>query len=452
MRQAPVKASAFVKLPPEVQTLLVSNGAVPINDVYLPLWDCEDKIILLYGGYGSGKSVFIADLIIDRLMNSEYFRCFYGRKVYDTIRDSIFKTITDRIEERGLTSQFIYSTSDNSSMRIRSRANGNLLIPFGADKSYKLKSIKDPSHIICEEFDQFTLDDFGVLLSRLRKQGINTQLIGAFNTTTVKPDHWIKEVLFSEKGEEILGESITITKLFCNYTDNYFMNHKEYEQTLRLAAGFDEQKFREIADGEWGAERNEMAFCYTFNREKHTRATKVNPNLELKLSFDFNTNPISCMVAQDYDNKVDIIELIKLPNSNIYRLCEYIKMKYWGYLMLVTGDATGRATSAITSDNRNYYQVIKSELELGDGQMRQPSINPNIEENKVLVNAAFHILDISIDPENAKSLIFDLVHARILPDGKLDKGDRKDPTKQLDALDCFRYYLNTYFKHILKNN
>lgn len=450
MRQAPIRASIFKSLPEDIKELLVHNGGVPVNDIYMPVWGCEDKIILLYGGYGSGKSVFLADLCIDKLMNSSYFRCFYGRKVYDTIRDSILKTITDRIEERGLQGEFNYSTAENSSMRIKHKRSGNMMVPFGADKAHKLKSIKDPSHILCEEMDQFTLEDFGVLLSRLRKKGVNTQLLGAFNTTTVRPDHWIKEVFFSEKGEKFLGGYITVAKVFCNYTDNVFVNKEEYEQTLRVASGFDEQKFREIADGEWGAERNEMAYCYTFDREKHVKETKINPNLEVKLSFDFNTNPISCLVAQDYGNKVDMIELVKLPNSNIYRLCEYIKSKYSGYLLLVTGDATGRATSALTSDNRNYYQVIKSQLGLSDRQMRQPAINPGIEENRVLVNAAFHLLDISIDPNNCKAAIFDLVHARILPDGKLDKGDRKDPTKQLDALDCIRYYLNTFFKHILK--
>ena len=38
----------------------------------------------------------------------------------------------------------------------------------------------------------------------------------------------------------------------------------------------------------------------------------------------------------------------------------------------------------------------------------------------------------------------------VLPDGSLDKTDRKDPTKQLDSLDCARYFINTFFKHILK--
>lgn len=195
---------------------------------------------------------------------------------------------------------------------------------------------------------------------------------------------------------------------------------------------------------------NNNAFCYTYNAAKHVRKTEINPNIEVKLSFDFNRDPITCLVAQDTGNKINFIEQIKLSNSNIYDLCDVIKAKYGKYLLLVTGDATGRAKSAMVKDNMNYFKIIKAQLNLGDRQMRQPTINPSIEENRVLINSAFHHLDISIDPVNCKGLIFDLEHAAVLPDGSLDKTDRNDPTKQLDCLDCARYYIQTFFKHILK--
>lgn len=195
---------------------------------------------------------------------------------------------------------------------------------------------------------------------------------------------------------------------------------------------------------------NNNAFCYTYNSTKHNRSCVINPNWEVKLSFDFNRDPITCLVAQDNGKQVNFIEQIKLANSNIYELCNYIKAKYGKYLLVVTGDATGRNSSALVNDNMNYFKIIKAQLNLGQGQMRQPASNPTMVENRVLVNSAFHHLDISIDTVNCKPLIFDLEHAAVLPDGSLDKTDRNDPTKQLDALDCCRYYFNTFFKHILK--
>jgi hypothetical protein len=193
---------------------------------------------------------------------------------------------------------------------------------------------------------------------------------------------------------------------------------------------------------------NAWAYCYS--RAKHVGKAVLNRSFDVKLSFDFNRDPITCGVFQDYDNEIRGIEQIKLSNSNIYSLCDYINAKYGGCMFLVTGDATGRASTALVKDNLNYYTVIKSRLNLSLSQIKVHTVNPTLEENRVLVNSVLHSKKVTFDEVNCKGLIFDLEHAQVLPDGSLDKTDRKDPTKQLDALDCWRYYLNTFHKSILK--
>jgi hypothetical protein len=192
------------------------------------------------------------------------------------------------------------------------------------------------------------------------------------------------------------------------------------------------------------------AWAYCYSREKNVGKTALNKAYDVKLSFDFNRNPITCGVFQDYGDTIYGIEQIKLDNSNIYNLCDYILAKYGGCMMLVTGDATGKASNALVQDNINYYTVIKTKLGLSQAQLKVPAINPPLNENRVLVNSIFHNKNVVLDEVNCRGLIFDLEHAQVLPDGKLDKTDRNDPTKQLDALDCFRYYCNTFHKHVLK--
>lgn len=194
---------------------------------------------------------------------------------------------------------------------------------------------------------------------------------------------------------------------------------------------------------------NSWAYCY--NKAKHVGKTTLNRNYDVKVSFDFNRDPISCGIYQDYNNEIFGIDQIKLPNSNIYDLCDHINAKYAGCTLLVTGDATGRASNALVRDNINYYTVIKSKLNISINQLRVHTVNPTLEENRVLVNSILHNRKVILDAVNCKPLIFDLEHAQVLPDGSLDKTDRKDPTKQLDALDNFRYYLNTFHKSILKS-
>ena len=191
------------------------------------------------------------------------------------------------------------------------------------------------------------------------------------------------------------------------------------------------------------------SWAYSYNEDKHVGPTLLDRRYEVYLSFDFNKNPITCGVFQHHAG-IRGIEQIKLKNSNIYSLCDYIKAKYNGCMFVVTGDATGKGSSALVQDNINYYTVIKAQLKLSQGQLKVPTVNPTLKENRVLVNSVLHNMDVLLDRDNCKGLLFDLEHAKVLPNGDLDKTDRKDPTKQLDALDCFRYYLNTFFKHILK--
>ena len=196
---------------------------------------------------------------------------------------------------------------------------------------------------------------------------------------------------------------------------------------------------------------NLNAWAYCYNPAKHLGKTELNRAHEVYLSYDFNRDPVCCTVFQHYNGWIYGIETIKLPSSNIYELCDYILAKYNGCMFIVTGDATGKASSALVKDNLNYYQVIRSKLNLSINQLRVPSINPTMVENRVLVNSVLHNCNVLLDKENCAALAFDLEYAAVLPDGTLDKTDRKDPTKQLDACDTFRYYLSMFHKHTLKS-
>lgn len=196
---------------------------------------------------------------------------------------------------------------------------------------------------------------------------------------------------------------------------------------------------------------NLNAWAFAFDQTKHVGECVINPAQEIWLSFDFNRNPISCAIIQHYDNCIYVPRTVKLQNSNIYELCNHLKaILPPNTLIMVTGDATGKGSNALVQDNLNYYTVIKSILNLSDGQLKLPAVNPRLEENQVLVNSLFSNYNIKIDPVNAEALIFDLKYVRMLPDGSIDKGSREDPTKQADQIDCFRYFCNSNMKWFLQ--
>jgi hypothetical protein len=82
--------------------------------------------------------------------------------------------------------------------------------------------------------------------------------------------------------------------------------------------------------------------------------------------------------------------------------------------------------------------------------MRQPIINPPIQENQVLVNSLLANYGVQIQDKKAKALIYDLKNVKISEDGKIEKSNRADLSQQADALDTFRYWCNSFMGWFLK--
>lgn len=193
-------------------------------------------------------------------------------------------------------------------------------------------------------------------------------------------------------------------------------------------------------------------FAWAFSEEKHVGRCQWNPRENTYLSFDFNHDPISCTVFQHNKDRrlIHVLRCIKLEESNIKALLKEIQRLYPYAVFVVTGDATGKNTNAMVEDKLNYYKIIEQTLNLNRAAMKQPLGNPRIEFNRVLLNVLLQNYNWVIDEKEAAGVIFDMKWVKVLPDGSIDKTDRKDPTKQADALDTVRYYCNTFFKDYLK--
>jgi hypothetical protein len=193
-----------------------------------------------------------------------------------------------------------------------------------------------------------------------------------------------------------------------------------------------------------------MRWAYAYDPQKHLVPVTLNKQFPIIVSFDFNRNPICASVLQVLPPMtIRVKETIKLPNSDIYQLCDVILAKYGNALYQITGDASGKSSSALVQDNLNYYTVIRSKFGLSNNQMLVPTVNPSLEENRMLVNSLLARGIVELDPDGTKGLQFDLENVAVLPDGTIKKTDRNDPTQQADALDTFRYACNTYLKNFI---
>lgn len=428
---------------------------------YHHLLESQADIDFLYGGRDSGKSRFIAQKLLIDCLSLPYFRCVLARKVFNTIKESQWQLLKDVAEEWGIDHLFNFRISP---LEITCK-NGNKFICRGMDEPGKLKSISNPSHCWAEEMNQLELDDFVVIMTSLRYNKGRVKVWCSFNPECDGDfaDYWLYKTFFAGRDLsfadtwtiEIPGSNqppvnFNYTSTHTTYHDNRFCK-PERAAFLEQLKILDPYYYIVFTLGKWGRRKIEDPFCHCFDKSKHVGVTALRRELEVALSFDFNVNPITCGVYQSEGNDIWSVENIKLSHSNIYKLCEYIKAHYPGCVFRVTGDATGRATSALVQDALNYYTIIKSELDLGSSQIKVPPANPRIEENRALVNAAFTQRNCTFHPEKSKELIFDCENVSVDDMGKIEKGDRSNPKKRADHLDNWRYYLNTFHKHILKS-
>lgn len=416
-------------------------------------------IDFLYGGRDSGKSRFVCQILVVACLESNYFRCVLCRKVFNTIKDSTYQMIKDIVIAWGLEDLFTFKTSPLEIDCV----NGNKFICRGFDEPAKLRSISNPSHAFVDEGNQLETDDFVTLLTTLRYSG-RVKVFFAFNPEAEGnyEDFWLYKDWFAHTNElswtwqkeikisETLSIQLKVRATHTTYKDNPFCTTQR-QALLEQLSITSPYYYLVFTLGKWGNRKNDAPFAYAFSREKHVGVAKQSGRSGI-LSFDFNKNPITAGVYELIGkDELKCLESIKLENSDIYRLCDYIIAHYPRMLWQVTGDATGKNSSALVQDNINYYTVIKKKLNLSIGQIKVPSVNPPIEENQVLVNAVLALCKVTFDKDKAKALIFDCENVRMLPTGKIDKSNRENITQQADSLDHFRYLCNTFFRWVLKN-
>ena len=213
-----------------------------INDVYIPLFTSTQRICRLQGGSGSGKSIAVAQYLLDITRDwKEKHRIVVLRKVDATSKDSTFKTFTDLISDYDFDHEFKITQSP---LFIQHKITGNEILFKGLDKREKIKSIKDPTIIWMEEATEFNRQDFIQLNLRLRKEGVLNQLIISYNP--IGKSNWIYKMFV--EGSAYKGEELYIQS---TYKDNYFLP-QIYQDELENLALSDGNYHKIYALGEWG--------------------------------------------------------------------------------------------------------------------------------------------------------------------------------------------------------
>lgn len=216
------------------------------NEVYLPyLDDYSTRIIVFYGGAGSGKSHFVAQRLVYKGLKSVR-KILVLRKVNRTTKASTFQLLLDTIKQFGIYDMCSINRTDFTIVL----PNGTQFLCMGLDDPEKIKSITGLTDAWLEEATEFTLDDFSQVNLRIRDPKAEGQeVILSFNP--VSKANWCYLQFFAPNPElDDFRKNVRV--VHTNYLDNPHLP-QEYIDTLLQMKKTNEAYYKIYALGEFGS-------------------------------------------------------------------------------------------------------------------------------------------------------------------------------------------------------
>jgi hypothetical protein len=227
------------------------------NPIFAPIKETDKRYVLPYGGSGGGKSIFIAQYLIELCFRDPREKILLVRKHLTDVGTSNFEAVKKVAEETGLDSKLDILTQS----KVVRFPNGAKMEGVGMQDRHRLKSIEGPTKAHVEEANELSEEDINEIDRRLRGRFKPTfQIFMTFNPN-IDRTHWIRRRYF--------GESDELTKKYENdtfihkstYMDNVFADEvygrvlsrlpKEEEEVYKYGDFVDLADPNQVIKGEW---------------------------------------------------------------------------------------------------------------------------------------------------------------------------------------------------------
>tara|TARA_Y100001973_G_scaffold21651_1_gene32175 strand:- start:98 stop:1555 length:1458 start_codon:yes stop_codon:yes gene_type:complete len=450
----------------------------------------KGRYLALFGGAGSGKSVYAVQMFIKRLVNEKdaNHKFMFVRKVARTIKDSIFEQTILILKEQGF---YQFCKINKVEKEVTFEPNGNKIIMLGLDDPEKIKSISGVTGIFCEEITELNENDFLQLDLRLRgKHKTPLQFVYAFNP--VDSAHWltkyvepqlkkripenIKNLEYLKAGKvwqftKVTEDKNELTTRVINttYKDNRFIDN-DYKSQLKLLSSVSEVYHEVYERGRWGRVKTGDLFAHAFNPAKHLKEnTERNEQNTLHFSVDFNVRPYmsGLIIELEYINggfwagfsnywQLKVIDEIANthPRNTAHELGAELISRYdvqSGFFLY--GDASGNKSLGVKDTKTHFYDLkqglghIKNNCaeRIPSQNPRFKSIAPNSLGRKAFLNLLFSgslPCRIIIDSKKCTNFINDLKYCLQDGSGRLLKKKNKEGFEERGHhLDAFQYFI-----------
>jgi phage terminase large subunit len=269
------------------------------NDVYLPYLENEDRYLVFYGGGSSGKSYFIAQRWVYKLIQPKRCNLLVARNTGDTNRTSTFPLFKQVIADWKLSEYFKINESD---MHITCKLTNNEVIFKGLDDIEKVKSVTfangELTHEWVEEATECQESDINQLKVRLRGGKSKKQMVLSFNPVNIQ--HWIKRHFI---------DSGLATVCFSTYRDNKFLTDDD-RKALEDLKHSDEYTYRVYALGEWGILGKTVFDARAIQRRLESLPKPIRTGY-----FEYDYDGLRLSNIRWVNDKDGYIKLYTLPNQ-----------------------------------------------------------------------------------------------------------------------------------------
>lgn len=335
--------------------------------------DTPDGTLLFTGGWGSGKTMTLAAKALKLSAINAPLPGIWCVPDYGHIHDTILPTLQDTDPDTGdpwflAPSQFHY----HETRHVLSWDGGGPILFVTAENP---RSIAGPNVAWCatDEPGSIKQDAWRNTIARVRHPSAKLRQKVAAGTP---------------EGLNFLSEQFG-PDMAAGYR-KYVMPTADNTELLKHNPGYLDQVRANATEAELAAYLEGKFVNMTgslaypeFNAERQLRPLVLDPLLPLRLSFDFNVNPMTVAIGQQapgpYGLEFRVLHAVALADSTVMAACAAVRKLFptWAAGVVVYGDATGK--SRTTTSTRSNYQIIQELLApMGPFELRVGTINPPV--------------------------------------------------------------------------
>ncbi len=298
----------------------------------------------------------------------------------------------------------------------------------------------ETNFFLLEQAEELQYQTFVKCLERVGSWRLESSPPGVVMATFNPAQNWVKTEIRDKYLAGLLPEAYFYLEALPS--DNPFVTGEQWNAWKHM----DPLSYRRFVEGDWTAFENEKRFAYAFDPARHVVARAFVPTLPVYLSFDFNVEPFCATAFQtDRATWAHATAEFRIERADVYEMAAAVRRRFPGAVFYLTGDASGRQRSALTAANASAYTILTEALDVAPACLDVPIVNPSHRESRVFVNALLSRWNgLSISPE-CPALIEDLSVCNVDERGRIVKSH----ALQTHLLDTFRYFLHTYFAHLL---